>query len=83
MSEHPLDRLLDTIDATLRDNEGVVAEADRTLSGSPYMSVLRANRADVATRARSRADARAIRAQRSTAGTTTRSRLRLSSTTQP
>lgn len=62
MSENPLDALLTTVEATLSGNAAVVAEADRVLAGSPYMAVLRANRAEVAARATARQEARAARA---------------------
>lgn len=58
MSESPLDTLLGHVDEVLATNATVVSEADRTLSGSPYMAVLQANRADVTSRAQARAEAR-------------------------
>lgn len=77
VSESPLDALLAKVDSALSVNADVMAEADRTLSGSPYMAVLRANRAAVAARAKSRQEARAAAlAQR--AGRKTMSRLRAS-----
>lgn len=66
MSESPLDGLLSRIDAALEGNAAVVAEADRAMSGSPYMSVLRANRAEVEAKATRRAhDREMARSQRS------------------
>lgn len=61
MSESPLGALLSTVDATLTHNASVMAEADRVLSGSPYMAVVRATRADVAARAQAKQAARAAR----------------------
>jgi hypothetical protein len=61
MSDSPLDALLARVDEALSSNTEIVAEADRTLSGSPYMAVLRANRADTAARAQARAAQRVAR----------------------
>lgn len=61
MSESPLDALMSTVDATLTHNASVMTEADRVLSGSPYMAVVRANRADVEARTQAKQAARAAR----------------------